>query len=169
MFPLVSVRPEWRLGSSGVAVYGNRRMNLWITEPQILYNKIIGKGKLEGLLGGTFQQNTSEGSIINGSGYSSDLALQDMKSAANLFVLSSLASTYKYAAVFGRLNYLWKDRYIINLTARRDGSSRFGADNRFDNFLAAGAAWIFTEEKIFNKTAEFLSFGKLRGRLRYNR
>ncbi len=37
-------------------------------------------------------------------------------------------------------------RYIVNLTGRRDGSSRFGPDNRFGNFGAVGAAWLISEE-----------------------
>jgi hypothetical protein len=50
---------------------------------------------------------------------------------------------------------------VLNLTGRRDGSSRFGPDHRWGNFGAIGAAWIFSEEN-FMKRFSFLSFGKLR-------
>jgi hypothetical protein len=54
-------------------------------------------------------------------------------------------------------------KYIFNLTARRDGSSRFAPGRKFGNFAAAGAAWIFSEEPFIKKALPFLSFGKLRG------
>jgi len=70
---------------------------------------------------------------------------------------------YKYNALFGRLNYNWEDKYLIDITANRDGSSRFGPDNRFANFYALGAGWIFSKENFVQKELPFLSFGKLRG------
>ncbi len=76
---------------------------------------------------------------------------------------ASFSNVYKYAAIFSRINYNWLDKYIINLTARRDGSSRFGTQNHFNNFGAAGFAWIFTEESFIKNNLSFLSFGKLRG------
>jgi hypothetical protein len=50
----------------------------------------------------------------------------------------------------------------VNLTARRDGSSRFGSNNRFHNFGAIGAAWLFSQESFIKDHITFLSFGKLR-------
>ncbi len=64
---------------------------------------------------------------------------------------------------FSRLNYNWQNKYILNMTARRDGSSRFGPKNRFNNFGALGLAWIFTEENFIKRNISFFSFGKLRG------
>src|SRR5690606_17790949 len=53
-------------------------------------------------------------------------------------------------------------QYFVNVTARRDGSSRFGPDQHYANFGAVGAAWIFSNMKMF-KDSKILSFGKLRG------
>jgi len=55
-----------------------------------------------------------------------------------------------------------KDRYIVTATSRRDGSSRFGENNRFHNFWSLGGAWIFSKERFIENTFHFLSFGKLR-------
>jgi hypothetical protein len=44
--------------------------------------------------------------------------------------------------------YDWQNKYIVNLTARRDGSSRFGPGKWFGNFGPIGAAWIFSKEKF---------------------
>ncbi|MCK7557715.1 TonB-dependent receptor [Chitinophaga sedimenti] len=70
---------------------------------------------------------------------------------------------YKYAAIFARAGYNLADKYLLNLTGRRDGSSRFGPGRQFGMFGAVGAAWIFSKEKFIKHNARFLSFGKLRG------
>ena len=62
---------------------------------------------------------------------------------------------------FGRLQYILKDRYILTGTMRRDGSSNFGADNRWGNFPSAAAAWRISEEN-FLKTIPAISNLKLR-------
>ncbi len=67
---------------------------------------------------------------------------------------------YHYAAVFSRLNYAWRRRYFINLTGRRDGSSRFGPEREFANFGAVGMAWLFSEEDFARSLP--VSYGKLR-------
>lgn len=62
---------------------------------------------------------------------------------------------------FGRFQYSLKDRYILTGTMRRDGSSNFGADNRWGNFPSLAAAWRITEEN-FMKTVPAISNLKLR-------
>ncbi|MDO9184083.1 MAG: hypothetical protein Q7U04_16840, partial [Bacteriovorax sp.] len=57
----------------------------------------------------------------------------------------------------------WNDTYIINLTGRRDGSSRFGPNRQFANFGAVGAAWVFSKESFATKVFPFINYGKLRG------
>ena len=83
--------------------------------------------------------------------------------AAKTKIFSDIISKdYKYIALYGRINYQLDNKYIINVTARRDGSSRFGPNNRFANFGAVGAAWLFSKENFLSNTS-WLSFGKLRG------
>jgi len=66
---------------------------------------------------------------------------------------------------FGRLNYSYKDKYLLELNGRRDGSSRFSQalNNQWGNFGAASAGWIFSKEKFFGGLTDVISFGKLRG------
>lgn len=64
-------------------------------------------------------------------------------------------------AYFGRVNLNYSSKYIINLTGRRDGSSRFGPNKQFGNFGAIGMAWLFSEENLL-KESLWLSFGKIR-------
>src|SRR5690606_32057157 len=72
-------------------------------------------------------------------------------------------SVYKYEAGFARLNYIYNNKYIINLTGRRDGSSNFGPNNRFGNFGSVGAGWIFSEEDFFEPVRGVLNYAKLSG------
>jgi TonB-dependent starch-binding outer membrane protein SusC len=161
--PLVSQKPEFRPFIQRSATYGSRLMRSWIIEPQIVYKAHIGKGRLESLLGSSIQQSKSNSGSILGEGYTSDQLLYDFRAAAKLTAAASTIAEYKYNALFGRINYNWNEKYIINLNARRDGSSRFGANNRFHNFGSVGAAWIFSQEKLLKSNVPFISFGKLRG------
>jgi TonB-linked SusC/RagA family outer membrane protein len=158
---LESIAPEIRPRRSRTAIYGKRNMSTWIIEPQLKYSGNISKGKIEGLLGTTFQQNSGEYWDITGSGYANDLLMKSI-SGATTKGMTSFSSLYKYNALFGRLNYNWDSKYIINLTARRDGSSRFGDKNKFHNFWSTGIGWIFSGEKWMRQHAGFLTFGKMR-------
>jgi len=160
--PLTAIQPEFRPYSQRGASYGYNTISSWIAEPQISFKKAIGRGRITSLLGTSIQQSRSNGLQLYGSGYNSDLVLEDVRAAAAVLVNSSTADIYKYNAVFGKLNYTWENKYIINLTGRRDGSSRFGPADRFHNFGSIGVGWIFSEENFTKKYFPCLSFGKLR-------
>jgi TonB-dependent starch-binding outer membrane protein SusC len=153
--------PEFIPFIDRTAVYGDRSISNWNIEPQLSYEKEIGIGKIEALTGATIQEINTNGGYLFGYGYATDLVLEDPKAATNISVENSFVTQYKYNAIFGRLNYNVKNKYILNFTARRDGSSRFGVANRFHNFGAVGAAWLFHQEKIF-ANSPVLSFGKIR-------
>jgi TonB-linked SusC/RagA family outer membrane protein len=136
----------------------------WIIEPQINYHKEVDKFVIDALLGTTFQENTQNSSSRIASGFSSDELVTDPAAASFSYLGGYSASQYKYNALFGRISARWKDRYLLNITARRDGSSRFGPDKQFGNFGAIGAGWIFTEDPfIKNLLPSWIDFGKLRG------
>ncbi len=156
-------KPEDRPNFLRGAEYSNGSISSWIIEPQLNYQKSIASGKLDILIGATAYQRKNDGQRFLGIGYPTDEAMADMRSAANFYVTGNVTSVYKYIAGFTRVNYNLKNKYIINLTARRDGSSRFGSKNQFHNFAAAGLGWIFSEEKLVKKYLSFLSYGKLRG------
>lgn len=68
---------------------------------------------------------------------------------------------YSFISFFGRMNYTLKERYMLTATYRRDGSSRFGANNKFGDFPAASVGWLITEED-FLKDNEVISLLKLK-------
>jgi TonB-linked SusC/RagA family outer membrane protein len=145
------------------AVFSDNTASNYIIEPTAEYTRMIGDGKLGLLAGGSWQHNSSKGYFISGSNYSSEALLGTMSGAGTITVNYNNIVEYKYAALFGRVNYDWKSKYLLNASFRRDGSSRFGPANRFGNFGAIGAGWVFSEEPFVKNTFPFLSFGKLRG------
>lgn len=162
IIPSAALAPEDRPFFHGQASYGNSNINSWIIEPQVDYNRKVSRGKLDVLVGSTINQQNSNGEHFKGKNYTSDLLLYDIADAASISANSITSTIYRYNAVFGRINYNWQNRYIIDLTERLDGSSRFGSANQFHDFESAGAAWIFSDEDVFRKNLIFLSFGKLR-------
>ena len=70
-----------------------------------------------------------------------------------------------FASTFARVNYNLKDRYFFQATARVDGSSRFGQNNRFGFFPSAAAGWVISDEPSFkSETISFLKFRTSWGR-----
>ncbi|WP_235982443.1 SusC/RagA family TonB-linked outer membrane protein [Gelidibacter maritimus] len=146
---------------SSLTTNGSERQS-WIVEPQLHWSKQWRRTTLDALIGTTFQQETGSQFVQNGKGFPNNNLLLNLTAANNVNVLQDDNSKYNYNAIFGRLNMNYLGRYIINLTGRRDGSSRFGPGKQFGNFGAAGIAWLFSEEAFLNKNS-LLSFGKLRG------
>jgi TonB-linked SusC/RagA family outer membrane protein len=136
--------------------------NTWLVEPQINYKRKISHGNLEVLIGTTVQRNTYNATTFYTYGYSSDVLIKNIANASTVSVGDNTYADYKANGVYGRINYAWEEKYVINATARRDGSSRFGPGAQFGNFGAVGAAWIFTKEKLIENALPYLSFGKLR-------
>jgi TonB-linked SusC/RagA family outer membrane protein len=163
--PLTSIDPYLWIsrGNDGrSANYANSSIATWLIEPQMNFKKAIAKGNLDVLIGTTFQQQQSDGVTMTARTYVSDLLLEDVKSASTVTVTNSIASLYKYDAFFGRLNYNWDNKYILNISGRRDGSSRFGPKSRFHTFASVGSSWIFSKENFIAENLKFLSFGKVR-------
>ncbi|MBC9795125.1 SusC/RagA family TonB-linked outer membrane protein [Sinomicrobium weinanense] len=159
--PLSMIDPALRAGRTGLSVLSDSYRKTWIVEPKVQYKRHIGQGVLDLLVGGTFQQNVNEVRRISGSGYTNDALLKNIQAASDIRIGQSSYTQYRYNAFFGRINYNWKKKYIVNLTGRRDGSTRFGPGKRFADFGAVGAAWIFSKEPFLENS--FISFGKLRG------
>jgi hypothetical protein len=130
-------------------------------EPQATFKKSWGNHQLELLAGGSIQSRETRQQEIVADGYKSDALLRNFASATSYRLNNSLVQ-YKYAAAFGRATYNYADKYILNLTARRDGSSRFGPGNQFGNFGSVGAAWLFSREDFVSRLVSALSYGKLR-------
>ncbi|WP_426478106.1 SusC/RagA family TonB-linked outer membrane protein [Chryseobacterium sp. CBSDS_008] len=132
----------------------------FILEPQLNWQMKKERHALDVLVGTTFQRETgTQGSMI-GIGFESNAFIENIGAARTRIITDQIKTEYRYTAFFGRVNYQYAGRYILNVTGRRDGSSRFGPSNKFANFGAVGAAWIFSQESFLKN--KWLSFGKLR-------
>lgn len=139
----------------------NKALNF---EPQLEYEHDLLNGNLTTLAGATVMKTIGEMPFfINANTFASDAYINDVSLASN-FTLGTGYNSYQYLSLFGRVNYNLKNKYILNASFRRDGSSKFGPDNRYGNFGAIGGAWIFSEEALTEKIP-FLSYGKFRGSL----
>lgn len=114
-----------------------------------------------------YQIQTYEGNSLRSRGFLVDNEgnLQSMQAAdPTLFIagdVRSYKSDRKLASFLGRVNYSFKDRYYISASFRRDGSSVFGANNKWANFFATSVAWRISDE-AFMSSVGFIDNLKLR-------
>ena len=160
--PSTIYNPALGIGSDNSVLFlNNSKRRSWIIEPQINWQKTFNSVDLSFLAGTTFQNNTASQAVIQALGFPSNSLINNLGAASNISITQNDNSEYKYQAFFTRANMNWKDKYILNITGRRDGSSRFGPGKQFTTFGAIGAAWLFHNEN-FLKDSKIISFGKLR-------
>jgi hypothetical protein len=145
------------------ANYATNNNHSLILEPQAFYEFQRKRyGKFSVLIGTTYHKSASAYQNLFATGFSNDALLGNPAAAAELIISSSSYMNYKYLGSFSRLSYNWANKYIVNLTGRVDGTSRFGPGKQFHPFGAIGAAWILSEEP-FIRRLKWLHFAKLRG------
>jgi TonB-dependent starch-binding outer membrane protein SusC len=106
------------------------------------------------------QKSTSDGTFMQGRGFPTD-DFKNLRSAAEITGYDGWGFGHSYLSYFSRANYKYRERYLIGLSARVDGSSRFGADNRYGFFPSLSAGWVMTDEAFLQEN-KYLSFLKLR-------
>lgn len=153
---------EIRNGAKPSSFFNNAQNQSWSIEPQVSYRAAIGKGKLEILVGAALNSRSSRqtNSIVQ---YNTDLQLDDPGAGAIQGGLGRIIDKYRYGSLFSRAGYIWDNKYLVNASLRRDGSSNFGSNNRYHDFFSVGGGWIFSEEKLFKDNARWLSYAKIRG------
>lgn len=139
--------------------YNKSMTYLW--DNYFTYNKTFNDvHKLTILAGISAQNNVSDnlnGSIQN---FISESA-QQMNNGTTDQTVGGTGSEWAILSLMARVNYTYADKYLLTATVRRDGSSRFGANNRWGTFPSFSAAWRLSEESFFHKT-DLLNDVKLR-------
>lgn len=161
-YPISAYNPAFKNYFKGSSFDGVNKRRSWIIEPQLIYDREFKNHSVNVVVGSTWQESRYKSQLIGGYGYTSDALLGNINAAQSVAFVRNEEARYRYAAVFARIGYNFNGKYLLNLTGRRDGSSRFGPDKRFANFGAIGGAWIFSNEDFVKNTFGFLSFGKLR-------
>lgn len=159
--PIASQNPLFN--PTGSAVVGSTTNENWMIEPKLNYRTTISKGTFTVFVGGTLQRTGTHGQYILGMNYTDDNLLESIR-LAPIKIFSTTNGDYKYAGLSGRIGYNWDEKYIINISGRRDGSSRFGPGKQYGNFGAVGLAWLASKESwIKDVLPDFISFLKFRG------
>lgn len=158
--PIASQDPAW--SPKGYASFGTSTGETWNVEPQIEFNLVNRRMNYSALVGGTIQSRASQVRSIGASGFTSDALLRNIMAAATRTV-DEHNLLYKYNALFARVGLIYDQKYILNLTGRRDGSSRFAPNYQFADFGAVAIGWIFSKEHFFSGLSNVVSFAKLKG------
>lgn len=112
------------------------------------------------LIGNEYQNANRESIDVTANNFPSD-KLRTINSGANNFSYGAFGTEWAIWGIFSRVNYNYDERYFLDVSVRRDGSSRFGSNNRFAVFYSVGAGWNISDESFFN--ASFVDQLKLRG------
>ena len=125
------------------------------------FNKTFGsKHKLDGVAGFEYRRENNEQINANGNTFPT-YQFTSLNNAANPVSVGEFFTGFRRNGIFARVNYGYDGKYLISLTGRRDGSSRFGADNRFGYFWGILGAWNIDKEN-FLANSKVLSALKLR-------
>lgn len=136
----------------------------WVLTNTANYKKKFGVHQLDLLLGQE-ALNTGRGRDMSASGqdpFSTNVNFVNITNTQSRIVNSGLYNGVNFYSLFGRVNYTFNDKYILTGLVRRDGSSRFGANNRYGVFPAFSAAWRISSEPFMQDLA-FVSDMKIRG------
>lgn len=118
----------------------NRVRNRIISDNTISYNNDFGKHGLNVLAGATFQRRMVENSNISGSGFTNDL-LKNLQGATIVSEFEEVNYEKNKIGYFGRINYVYDNRYLVNASYRRDASSVFGVNSKWGDFPAVSVGW----------------------------
>jgi TonB-linked SusC/RagA family outer membrane protein len=157
-----------RFGGSERGI-GNRRLgdytNMQI-ETYLNYDKEITLDHRINIMGGySYLDNTYEGFFAQNRNFDTDMFLYNNLGAGldlQATDIYSYKGNAKLISFFGRINYSFRGKYILTATLRQDGSSRFGANNKWGTFPSVAAAWKISDEDFMNSTSNWLNHLKLR-------
>ena len=128
----------------------------------INYNQNFGDHKVSGMLGATAELSEDKNLYGYRKGFE-DLGVYDLSMGSTEEKVEAVggAGHWGLYGYVGRLNYNYKDKYLVEINGRRDGSSKFASGYKWQNFLGGSLGWIVTEES-FLKDNDFLSYLKIR-------
>jgi TonB-dependent starch-binding outer membrane protein SusC len=150
--------------TNGLGEIYNTRSTDVLWENTATYNATFGEHEINFLGGFTFEQHENFATDIQGDQFPTDLlSYKNIGSAGQKLQDNSEYDGWDVRSLFARAVYKFKGRYIFNATIRQDGSSRFGADNKFGVFPTVSGAWrVIDEPWIPFNVKTWLSDFKLR-------
>ncbi len=138
-----------------------RTSNLLIEHTLSYDRTFAGAHKVSALIGYSYQDHKYR--YLSGSGQGMPTGIYEIDAASGGMATSGNSSRSVLTSILARAFYSYKDRYLITATLRRDGSSKFGASNRYGNFPSFSLGWNIAEENFVKNNAAWLNQLKLRG------
>ena len=156
--------------ASHTSATANRQKNVtWQIENTLTYDKTFGKHTIGVVLGQSAlkykgdQLGGSRWNLVNPLKPSIDYATGNVvDGTAQFSVYGAPFVEHTMASMFGRLSYNYDERYMVQATVRRDGSSRFGPNNKYGIFPSFSAGWNVMNEAFMEGTRDWLSNLKIR-------
>ena len=116
----------------------------WLSENTLTYNTESRSHAFDALAGFTAQRNYYEGNALSATNFPNDLVRT--LNAGQVVGGYSNESEWSMLSFLARVNYAFRDKYLLTATIRRDGSSRFGANNKWGTFPSGSVGWFISEE-----------------------
>lgn len=132
----------------------------YLVENTLNYAFKTGKHSFDLLAGHTFQKERVDYNKVIGTGYADDNIANI--GGASSFRAEPQVNAWTLESYLSRLQYDYDGRYLLSAAVRRDGSSRFGENNRWGNFPSLSLGWVLSQEDFFPKGG-VVSFAKLAG------
>jgi TonB-linked SusC/RagA family outer membrane protein len=136
------------VAGTGSSVNNTGQSFNWLIENTLTYKKEFGDHRIDALAGYTTQKNTDNTINLTAGPYANDL-VQTINAAPTINNWGQSVNEWSIISYLGRINYGFKDKYLFTATIRSDGSSRFGAANRYAVFPSVAGAWRVSEEDFF--------------------
>jgi len=143
------------IGQQGTASVSNQTQTFWSLENFLTYTKEFNNiHSITGLLGVSWQQTDFFNIGASVQGFATDyFGFNNLGAGSTLPSVGSGASRFAFNSYFGRVNYGLKNKYLLTLTGRADGSSRFGENDKFSFFPSGALAWKISEEDFLKNNA----------------
>ncbi|MDR3193881.1 MAG: SusC/RagA family TonB-linked outer membrane protein, partial [Tannerella sp.] len=139
----------------GGAKQAGKTASTWLNENTLNYSKQFGRHGLDALIGYTQQQYTAIGHIASQGGFTADdTGYYNLGAGSTNKAASSSYSSWQLSSYLGRVNYNYREKYFVTATARADGSSRFGKNNKWGYFPSGALAWNLTREDFLRDIRE---------------
>lgn len=132
----------------------------WNFKNLLNYTKKIEGHNFDLLVGIESQKTTEKSSVIRGQGFANSTLRTPQDGAESSSIYNE--SAYTFASFFSRVEYNYEGKYLLSLTVRRDGSSRFGVNNKWGVFPAASIGYNISEESYFEPLKNVINYLKVR-------
>jgi TonB-linked SusC/RagA family outer membrane protein len=149
-------------GATGYAFNSQTQTVNYTNTNTLTYNYNLGEDHhFDFLVGESYQRADQKVTSAEGRGFPTTEFTRIASAAVKTGGNTSFGTGYSFLSYFGRVNYNFRGKYLVGGSIRRDGSSRFGANNRYGTFGAGSVGYLVSEES-FLKDNKVLNFLKVR-------